>query len=298
MGDRSLVILLVGSGGRESALAWKLAQSNLVQNIFVAPGNGGTAQGLQKVENVNHVNPDDFPALLVFAREKGVNLVIPGPEAPLVAGIGDFFRAGKGTQPICISRCRADDGAAGIRCFGPTKAAARMEGSKTFSKDFMRERGIPTAQYRNFNNYNSARQHLDEVCYNVVIKATGLAAGKGVLLPSSKEEAHAGLKKIMLAKEFGSAGDEVVIEEYVRGFEKYLHGDRSSADLLRMLQGDEISILSFSDGYTIKSLPCGQDHKQIYDGDNGPSKALFNSISPLQLAKSSSAYGNADAGMC
>ena len=254
MEDRSLIILLVGSGGRESALAWKLAQSNLVQRIFVAPGNGGTAQGLQKVENVSHVNPDDFPALLTFAREKGVNLVVPGPEAPLVAGIGDFFRAGKGTW-LFLFRGRADDGAAGMRCFGPTKAAARMEGSKTFSKDFMQRRGIPTARYRNFNDYNLARQHLDEVFYNVVIKATGLAAGKGVILPSSKEEAQTGLKNIMLDKEFGSAGNEVVIEEY--------------------LEGDEISILSFSDGYTIKSLPCGQDHKQIHDGDKGPSKAFF-----------------------
>lgn len=212
MEPRSLIILLVGSGGRESALAWKLAQSNLVQDIFVVPGNGGTAQGLQRVQNVSNVNPDDFPALLVFAREKGVNLVVPGPEAPLVAGIGDFFRAGKCARQSVVC-ARADDGAAGIRCFGPTKAAARMEGSKTFSKDFCARHSIPTARYHNFSNYLEARQYLDEVPYNVVLKATGLAAGKGVILPSSKEEAHAGLKEIMLDKEFGSAGDEVVIEE-------------------------------------------------------------------------------------
>lgn len=212
MEDRNLIILLVGSGGRESALAWKLAQSNLVQDIFVLPGNGGTAQGLHKVQNVSHVNPDDFPALLAFAREKGVNLVVPGPEAPLVAGIGDFFRAGKGAGSF-VSHGRADDSAAGIRCFGPTKAAARMEGSKTFSKDFMTRHTIPTAQYQNFSDYDKARKFLDEVSYKVVVKATGLAAGKGVILPSSKEEAQTALKDIMLAKEFGSAGDEVVIEE-------------------------------------------------------------------------------------
>ena len=263
MEDQNLIILLVGSGGRESALAWKLAQSNLVQRIFVAPGNGGTAQGLQKVENVSHINPDDFPALLVFARERQVNLVVPGPEAPLVAGIGDFFRAGKGTWSF-PSRAGADDVAAGIRCFGPTKAAARMEGSKTFSKDFMARHRIPTARYQNFDNYELAKQYLDEVPYNVVIKATGLAAGKGVILPSSKDEAHAGLKNIMLAKEFGSAGDDVVIEEY--------------------LDGDEISILSFSDGYTIRSMPCGQDHKRIYDGDLGPNTGGMGCYGPAPIA--------------
>ena len=139
-----------------------------------------------------------------------------------------------------------------------------MEGSKTFSKSFLARHQIPTARFQNFDDYDKARQHLDEVPYNVVIKCTGLAAGKGVLLPSSKEEAHVGLKKIMLAKEFGSAGNEVVIEEY--------------------LEGDEISILSFSDGYTIKSLPCCQDHKQIYDGDKGPNTGGMGCYGPLSIA--------------
>ncbi len=148
----------------------------------MAPGNGGTAQGLQKVENVSHVNPDDFPALLVFAREKRVNLVIPGPEAPLVVGIGDFFRAGKGCWTI-VFRGRADDGTAGLRCFGPTKKAARMEGSKTFSKDFMARNSIPTARYQNFNDYDKARQYLDEVPHNVCIKAQGLYVHFGAVPP-------------------------------------------------------------------------------------------------------------------
>lgn len=236
MAGGHLNILLVGSGGRESALAWKLSQSNLVHDIFVLPGNGGTAQGLQKVHNVSHVNPDDFPALLAFAREKGVNLVVPGPEAPLVAGIGDFFRDGNAARKS-VFRGRANNGAAGIRCFGPTKIAARMEASKTFSKDFMARHKIPTAQYQNFSDYGEARQYLNEVSYKVVIKATGLAAGKGVILPSSREEAHAGLKLIMSAKEFGSAGDEVVIEEFVRIFEVHFSSFQTKFSVLRHILG-------------------------------------------------------------
>ena len=164
--------------------------------------------------------------------------------------------------PAIVRRGRADVLAAGIRCFGPTQAAARMEGSKTFSKDFCARHKLPTARYQNFSNYDKARQYLDVVSHNVVIKATGLAAGKGVILPSSREEAHAGLKDIMLSKAFGSAGDEVVIEEY--------------------LEGDEISVLSFSDGYTVKSLPCAQDHKQIYDG--GPNTGGMGCYGPAPIA--------------
>lgn len=189
-----LRILLVGSGGREHALCWKLAKSPRVEVIHVCPGNGGT-ELVPKTRNVSTVSPDDFSGLLAFCREQDVNFVVPGPEVPLVNGIGSFFRA------------------AGIRCFGPTKAAARMEGSKTFSKDFMAKYNIPTARYKNFNNYEKARQYLDGISHNVVLKATGLAAGKGVILPASKEEAYAALDQIMSAKDFGPAGDEVVIEE-------------------------------------------------------------------------------------
>ena len=228
-----LNILLIGNGGREHALAWKLNESPRVKVIYVAPGNGGTASsGLAKVKNVVNVKVDDFQCLIDFAKEHAVNLVIPGPEAPLVAGIGDACRK------------------AGIRCFGPSKAAARMEGSKTFSKDFMARHKIPTAKFKNFNDYELAKEYLDTVTHHVVLKASGLAAGKGVILPSSKEEAREALKSIMLKKEFGAAGDEVVIEEF--------------------LQGEELSILSFCDGYTIRSLPPAQDHKQVNDGDQGP----------------------------
>ena len=189
-----LRILLIGNGGREHALCWKLAQSPIVEEIHVCPGNGGTAL-VTKAQNVNGVSSDDFPALLRFCRDKRINFVVPGPEVPLVNGIGSFFRA------------------AGIRCFGPTKDAAKLEGSKTFAKDFMARNKIPTAKYRNFNDLKAAKKYLDNISHNVVIKASGLAAGKGVIIPTSKEEAHAALDQIMKSKEFGSAGDEVVIEE-------------------------------------------------------------------------------------
>ncbi|KAE9374861.1 phosphoribosylamine--glycine ligase [Stipitochalara longipes BDJ] len=238
-------ILLVGNGGREHALAWKLSQSPLVESILVVPGNGGTST-CPKVANCSSVKPDNYPGLVALAQEKSINLVVPGPEAPLVDGIEGYFRA------------------VGIRCFGPSKLAARMEGSKTFSKDFMKRHNIPTAAYENFSNYEDATKYLDSIDHNVVIKASGLAAGKGVIIPTIKEEAHAALKEIMLDKEFGSAGDEVVIEEF--------------------LEGDELSILSFSDGYTIRSLPPAQDHKRIFDGDQGPNTGGMGCYAPTNIA--------------
>ena len=153
---------------------------------------------------------------------------------------------------------------AGIRCFGPSKAAARMEGSKTFAKNFMARHNIPTASYQNFHSYDEAKAYLDCIEHKLVIKASGLAAGKGVIIPSSKEEAHEALKEIMLKKEFGTAGDEVVIEEY--------------------LEGQELSFLTFSDGYTIRSLPAAQDHKQILDGDCGPNTGGMGCYAPTKIA--------------
>jgi phosphoribosylamine--glycine ligase/phosphoribosylformylglycinamidine cyclo-ligase len=247
----SLRVLLVGNGGREHAIAWKLLQSPRIEHIYVVPGNGGTATLSSQVTNVSSVKDTDFAGLVQFAQEKRVNLVIPGPEAPLVAGIIDVF---------------AKDGGEGIKAFGPSGAAARMEGSKTFSKDFMKRHNIPTAAYENFSSYDAAKQYLDSISHNVVIKASGLAAGKGVIIPQSKDEAHAALKEIMLDKEFGHAGDEVVIEEF--------------------LEGDELSILSFSDGYTIKSLPPAQDHKRIFDGDEGPNTGGMGTYAPTRIAPS------------
>ncbi|KAK9462734.1 phosphoribosylglycinamide synthetase [Lipomyces oligophaga] len=240
-----LRILLVGGGGREHALAWKLAQSHLVQHIWVAPGNGGTQNGIKNVENVP-IDVADFAALVTFALEKEVNLVVVGPEQPLVDGIETKFRKH------------------GIKCFGPSEAAARMEGSKTFSKDFMAKHSIPTAQYRNFSSFTDAKAYIESIDHNVVIKASGLAAGKGVLIPTSKEEAYDALKEIMEDRAFGDAGDEVVIEEF--------------------LEGDELSILALSDGYTVVDLPPAQDHKRIFDGDNGPNTGGMGTYAPAPVA--------------
>ncbi|KAK2748095.1 hypothetical protein FQN57_001218 [Myotisia sp. PD_48] len=244
--QETLRVLVVGSGGREHAFAWKLSQSPSVEKVYCAPGNGGTADGISsKISNIS-VKADDYPGLVAFSQENNVNLVVPGPEAPLVDGIQGYFQA------------------VGIRCFGPSKAASRMEGSKTFSKDFMQRHNIPTAQYGNFSDFESACKYLDSVNHNVVIKASGLAAGKGVLMPQNKEEARQALRDIIVERQFGDAGDEVVIEEF--------------------LEGDELSILTFSDGYTIRSLPPAQDHKRIFDGDKGPNTGGMGCYAPTRIA--------------
>ncbi|EON66516.1 phosphoribosylamine-glycine ligase [Coniosporium apollinis CBS 100218] len=247
MAQQGLRILLIGNGGREHALAWKLSISLRVEHIYCVPGNGGTA-GVDKVTNISTIAQNDFAALASFAEEKGINLLVPGPEAPLVAGIVDYFQ----------------QNLKGVECFGPSASAARMEGSKTFSKDFMQRHNIPTAAYRNFNNYDEAQEYLDSVDHDVVIKASGLAAGKGVIIPQSRQEAQDALREIMLDKEFGAAGDEVVIEEF--------------------LEGDELSILTFSDGKTVRSLPPAQDHKRIYDNDQGPNTGGMGTYAPTRIA--------------
>ena len=241
-------ILLVGNGGREHCLAWKLSQSPRVEAIIVVPGNAGT-ELCAKTTNVTSVQPDDFSGLAELARRMSINLLVPGSEAPLVAGIESYFRA------------------VGIPCYGPSKQAARLEGSKTFSKDFMNRHNIPTAEYRNFSDYDHAKNYLEEVPHKVVIKASGLAGGKGVIIPDSKEEAITALNEIMLQREYGNAGNEVVIEEF--------------------LEGDELSILSFSDGYTIRSLPPAQDHKRIFDGDQGPNTGGMGCYAPTKTATKS-----------
>lgn len=240
-----LRVLLIGGGGREHALAWKLSQSPRVNCILVVPGNGGTAS-CPKTANVTSVAADDFSGLVDFSRSNGINLVVPGPEALLVNGVEGFFKR------------------AGIPFFGPSKEAARLEGSKTYSKDFMMKYQIPTAAYENFSDYNKAMRYLDRVSHDIVIKATGLAAGKGVILPQTKEEAKDALKQIMVDKAFGAAGDEVVIEE--------------------LLLGEELSVLTFCDGYTTKSLPLAQDHKRIFDGDQGPNTGGMGCYAPTNIA--------------
>ncbi|KPV72133.1 uncharacterized protein RHOBADRAFT_30158 [Rhodotorula graminis WP1] len=239
-----LRILLIGNGGREHALAWKLAQSPRVDEVFVAPGNGGTVFGAKTI-SVN-IAVDDFNGLVDFAKQGNVNLVIVGPEQPLVNGVEGIFRK------------------VGIPVFGPDVRAAAMEGSKAFSKDFMARHAIPTAEYRNFTDHAAAVEYVKAVEHDVVLKASGLAAGKGVIIPSTKDEALAGLNDIMVSREFGAAGDEVVVEEF--------------------LTGQELSILTFSDGYTTLSLPPAQDHKRIGEGDTGPNTGGMGTYSPAPAA--------------
>ncbi|KAG8766536.1 Bifunctional purine biosynthetic protein ade1 [Ceratobasidium sp. 428] len=240
-----LNILVVGGGGREHALAWTLERSPRVQNIYVAPGNGGTESS--KTTNIR-VAADDFEGLKKFALEHNVNLVVPGPEQPLVDGIELVFRK------------------VGIPVFGPSRKAAQMEGSKAFSKDFMHRHNIPTANYRTFKSsqFEAALNFALTCGFKVVLKASGLAAGKGVLLPQTDAEIEAGLREIMLDHAFGSAGDEVVIEE--------------------CLDGPEISVLAFSDGYTAIPLPAAQDHKRIGEGDVGLNTGGMGAYAPAPVA--------------
>ncbi|KAL0089645.1 phosphoribosylglycinamide synthetase [Phycomyces blakesleeanus] len=247
MASEKLTVLLVGAGGREHAIAWKLAQSEKVSHIYVAPGNGGTSLG-SKVTNVA-IGVCDFAKLTEFAVKNKVDLVIPGPEQPLVEGIHTAFKK------------------VGIPCFGPSAKAALMEGSKTFSKDFMKKHNIPTAAYENFTDFEKAAAYVKSVKHNVVLKASGLAGGKGVLIPANKEEALAGLKSIMVDKEFGAAGNEVVVEE--------------------CLEGEELSVLAFSDGYTVIALPPAQDHKRALDGDKGPNTGGMGCYAPTPIGTKS-----------
>lgn len=244
-----LNILVVGNGGREHAIVWKLAQSNTVSKIYVAPGNGGTSTVGSKVVNVPELSgsPKHFDALAKFAVEKEIGLVVPGPEQPLVDGISTVFTK------------------VGIPVFGPSARAAVMEGSKAFSKVFMDKHNIPTARFRNFTDVDAARDYIkNEVDYKIVLKADGIAAGKGVLIPETKEEALAGLDEIMVAKNFGSAGDEIVIEEF--------------------LEGDELSILTVTDGYSFFNFPAAQDHKRIGDGDSGLNTGGMGAYAPAPIA--------------
>ena len=236
-------ILIVGSGGREHALAWKLAQSGRVEQVWVAPGNGGTVGG-HKIDNLA-VAEMDFEGLIGFAGQEGIDLTFVGPEAPLAEGIVDAFQA------------------AGLRCFGPTKRAAQLEASKAFAKDFMARHNIPTARYKSFTGLDAALVHLQQVDYPVVIKASGLAAGKGVIVPDSAEEAETALRQIMAERAFGAAGDIVVIEE--------------------RLVGQEASVLAFADGHHLAVMPPAQDHKQIFEGDRGPNTGGMGAYAPAPL---------------
>ena len=237
-------ILVAGTGGREHALAWKLAQSPRVAQVLVAPGNGGTALAGGKIGNVP-IAADDIAMLVRLAKDENIELVVVGPEAPLAAGAVDAFRA------------------SGIRCFGPSQAAAQLESSKAFAKAFMQRHGIPTARYAVFTDFNAAIDHVHTIDYPIVVKASGLAAGKGVLLPESLSETEAVLHQIMVEQAFGAAGDEVVIEE--------------------RLAGQEASVLAFSDGRNLAMMPAAQDHKRIFDGDLGPNTGGMGAYAPAPV---------------
>lgn len=249
-GNIQLRILLVGNGGREHAIAWKLAQSVRVSRIHVVPGNGGTATLGDKVTNVTTTSTADFPALLQYALHHDINLLVPGPEAPLVDGVIDYF---------------VKHGPAKIALFGPSQSAARMEGSKVFAKNFMETHNIPTAIYKTFTSSQEGKAFLkSNRDRKWVIKADGLAAGKGVVIPQTHEEAMEALDSMMEARQFGAAGDQVVIEEF--------------------LHGEEISVLSFCDGYTVRSLPAAQDHKRINDNDEGKNTGGMGAYAPASVA--------------
>ncbi|XP_067659359.1 trifunctional purine biosynthetic protein adenosine-3-like [Haliotis asinina] len=235
-------VLLIGSGGREHALAWKLAQSEKVKSVFVAPGNAGTASD-GKISNVD-VNVKDFSAVCAWCKEHSVKLVVVGPEDPLAAGIADTLNSN------------------GIACFGPSAKAAEIEASKAFAKDFMTRQGIPTAQYKTFRSAVEACEYINkgELGEAVVVKASGLAAGKGVVVAASKKEACDAVNTIMQARKYGEAGDTVVVEEF--------------------LKGDEVSVLAFTDGENVCVMPPAQDHKQLEDGDGGPNTGGMGALCP------------------
>jgi phosphoribosylamine--glycine ligase len=238
--NKALHVLIIGSGGREHAIAWKTAQSHRLGRLYCLPGNPGTGQ---MGENVGGISMEDHPAILRFCTEKQIGLVIIGPENCLAAGLADELKG------------------AGINVFGPSKAAAQIESSKVFSKNFMHRYAIPTAKYASFDNLPSALTHLAKVDYPVVIKASGLAAGKGVVLPETTQEAKAVLESILAGKAFGDAGREVVIEE--------------------RLNGQEVTLLAFSDGVTVKPMVPSQDHKRALEGDRGLNTGGMGAYAPV-----------------
>jgi phosphoribosylamine---glycine ligase len=236
-------VLIIGSGGREHALAWKAAQSTQVEKVFVAPGNAGTALE-NNVENVA-IDVLDFPKLTEFAKNNNVGLTIVGPEVPLVAGVVDYFR----TQDLL--------------CFGPTKGAAQLEGSKAFTKDFLARHKIPTADYQNFTEVEPALAYLKEKGAPIVIKADGLAAGKGVIVAETLEQAEDAVRDMLSGNAFGDAGCRVVIEEF--------------------LAGEEASFIVMVDGKNVLPMATSQDHKRVGDGDTGPNTGGMGAYSPAPV---------------
>lgn len=236
-------VLVIGSGGREHALAWKAAQSPAVETVYVAPGNAGTAREA-KLENVA-IGVEDIETLVAFARDNAIELTIVGPEAPLVIGVVDAFEQ------------------AGLRCFGPSKGAAQLEGSKAFTKDFLARHQIPTAAYANFTDVDQALAYLQEKGAPIVVKADGLAAGKGVIVAMTEAEAEAAVRDMLAGNAFGEAGHRVVIEEF--------------------LEGEEASFIVMVDGEHILPMATSQDHKRVGEGDTGPNTGGMGAYSPAPV---------------
>jgi phosphoribosylamine--glycine ligase len=234
-------LLVVGSGGREHALAWKLAHSPRVQKVYAAPGNGGTATET----GVENLAESDIRQLIDFCRRENIQLTVVGPEAPLAEGIVDAFRA------------------AGLRIFGPTRAAAQLESSKHFAKAFMLRHGLPTARHGSFEDAREAKAYVDRQGVPIVIKADGLAAGKGVVVASSREQAHGAIDTMLTDRRFGAAGARVVVEEF--------------------LEGEEASFIVMCDGTHVLPLATSQDHKRLRDGDEGPNTGGMGAYSPAPL---------------
>ena len=238
-------VLLIGSGGREHAMVWKIAGSRKVNKIFCAPGNGG----ISEIAECVNINPEETEKLISFAKGNSIDITVIGPEIPLVNGIVDEFEKNN------------------LRIFGPAKDAARLEESKSFAKEFMKQNNIPTAKFKTFDSIEKAKSFIEECRFPLVIKADGLAAGKGVIIVDSMEDALKTLNDIMERKIFGSAGDKVIIEE--------------------MLHGEEASFLVFTDGNSVIPMPSSQDHKRIFDNDEGPNTGGMGAYSPAPVINKS-----------
>lgn len=234
-------VLVVGGGGREHALVWKLRKSPRVKRIYCAPGNAGIAELAECVD----IAADDITKLVKFAEEQEIELTVAGPEAPLAAGIADAFKA------------------EGLKVFGPVAAAARLEASKVFAKQLMQKYGIPTAESRTFTVAEDALEYIRRKGAPIVVKADGLAAGKGVIVAQTMAEAEAAVKRMLVAGEFGAAGKRIVLEEY--------------------LAGEEVSVLAFTDGKAVVPMAGAQDHKAAYDHDRGPNTGGMGAYSPAPV---------------
>lgn len=232
-------VLVVGSGGREHALVWKLSRDREVESIVCCPGNPGIAE----LASCLPVNADDAPGILATCRDNSIDLVVLGPEEPIVTGVADWLRAN------------------GVIVFGPSREAAQLEGSKAFAKLFMREHDIPTADFEIFDSYEEASRYVCGLDRSVVVKADGLARGKGVMVCEGGSEADAALREIMLDRKFGAAGDRVIVED--------------------CLCGEEISVMAICDGKSYVLLPCSQDHKRVFEGDEGPNTGGMGACCPV-----------------